>query len=545
MGQMLLAYVFLLLIFMERIRNTFSNSKYYNVEKTAKEVLLCSLMTALYITILLISFAAVHSRGYTFNISISLIGLFVWLVGLGYRRAAIRSLGRNWSIYRPPLNRLRSIITLGTFGNSRHPYYTASLVELLGYALMFNSLLGGVLTICVYLPLILLRIKAEEQFLLKSHKNEYEDYMKIVPIMINPVSLLLNQKLLKTIGQIVTTSRKYGVKHIFRILRMNKAVTRYFRNYMMSQCVCALSKTAVLEMLMVDGEIDIQTIAKEKNFDFRTLRIICDYLYVTRFLSKRAFRYSLTDYGRKLMMDSRGVFDFIYAYAPIFENLDGLISKQKKYEVDFHRRGEFVGRASAELAELFPFPVARALLAKYKLKRLLDLGSGSGDFLIGFCRDGDFRGCGVDLSPEAVAYAKKKATENNVEDRANFIVGDILRLKDYVDSSMDIDVVTSMFVLHEFLSKSEQFVLDIFESIKVAFPDKYILICELTKCSLDRLYRSPSGVAEHHLFHSLSEQGLATSEQWRALFEKAGLDLIIEERLDLAEQSIFLLKPKR
>ena len=543
MIQVFFLNLFLLFIFAERIKNTFSNSKNYNADKTAKEFYLCAVMTLLYIGILLTAFSAVYKSTYHVD-GLSILGFIVWLIGLLYRRAAIQSLGRNWSIFRTAPSRLRCIITLGAFRNARHPYYTASVIELCGYAIMFHSLLAVGLTVFIYTPLILLRAKAEERFLLQVHGEEYAAYMREVPIIVNPLVLVHRFRLTRTFKQIITTSRKYGAKHIFRILRMNGAVTRYFRNYMISQCICALSKTKVLELFTTDGEVDIKALSEKRNLDFRTLRIICDYLYVTRILTKRAFRYALTDYGKKLMEDSRGVFDFMYAYAPIFENLDSLITKEKKYEIDFNRRGEFVGRASAELAELFPFPVARAMLKRYDLKKILDLGSGSGDFLIGFCRDGNFTGVGVDLSSEAVAYAQEKAIENQVQNKATFIVGDILRLKEYVNPTIQADVITSMFVLHEFLSKSEQFVLDIFSSIKKAFPDKYILICELTRCSLDKLYRSPSGVAEHHLFHNLSEQGLATSEQWRAIFDRAGLDLIEEERLDLAEQSIFFLKPR-
>jgi len=296
--------------------------------------------------------------------------------------------------------------------------------------------------------------------------------------------------------------------------------------------------------MLDEGVMDIASFAKENNFNFRILRLLCDYLYVMRIFHKKAFVYSLTNYGRDLFENSRVVFDFIFAYAPIFENLDGMLRNEKAYGKELVRRGEFVGRASAELAELFPFPVARSLLARNNLSNILDLGSGSGDFLIGFCKQEGVQGVGVDLSPEAVAYAKKKSAEYGVSDRAQFIVGDIMRLKEYVKPEYQVDVITCMFVLHEFLSINEQLVIDIFSSIKEAFPEKYILICELTRCSLDHLYHSPSGVTEHHLFHYLSNQGLATAEEWKRIFRKAKLQLVEEERLDLAEQSIFLLKPK-
>ncbi len=537
-------HLFLGYIFFERIQNTFSNAVIYRRDKTKVETLLCTSMVALYIAILLISFSNVYSPDYAFT-GWALSGFLLWGLGFFYRRAAIRSMGKNWSIYRVPPSRLKGIITLGSFQYSRHPYYAASILELLSYAIMFKAALGAKLVLFVYLPLILIRALSEEKRLLQLFPTEYAAYKERTPMGFNIQAYLADLKPMNNVRQIIVASKKYGAWHIFRILRMNRAVQRYFRNYMITQCICALSKTGVLDVLMDEGELDIARYAKAKNLNFRILRLLCDYLYVVRILHKHVFNYALTGYGRKLMDDSRGVFDFIYAYAPIFENLDVLIKNEKKYGVDFDRRGEFVGRASAELADLFPFPVARFLLTKFRLARILDLGSGSGDFLIGFCKEPDVSGYGIDLSPEAVSYAQKKSQEAGLAEKARFIVGDIMKLKEFVPSDIQVDVITSMFVLHEFLSISETVVLNIFESIKKAFPDKYILICELTRCSLDRLYKTPSGVAEHHLFHNLSNQGLATSEEWRRLFEKANLELITEERLDLAEQSIFLLKPRQ
>jgi hypothetical protein len=99
-----------------------------------------------------------------------------------------------------------------------------------------------------------------------------------------------------------------------------------------------------------------------------------------------------------------------------------------------------------------------------------------------------------------------------------------------------------MFILHEFLGGESNQILKILESIKKAFPDKPLLICELTKCSLGHLFDYPTGVAEHHLFHYLSNQGLGTIGQWKKIFNQAGYKIIDEVRLNLAEQSIFLLR---
>ena len=77
--------------------------------------------------------------------------------------------------------------------------------------------------------------------------------------------------------------------------------------------------------------------------------------------------------------------------------------------------------------------------------------------------------------------------------------------------------------------------------IKENFPNKYLIVCELSKFSPFLLRRQPTSIAEHHLFHALSEQGLLTVEEWREVFKKAGYSLIEEKRYDFAGQTYFIL----
>jgi len=536
-----IAFSFFVYLLFERIKNTFSNKTIYQQYKTKKEGRLCSLMVVLYASIAFIAFSNIYLTSFRLSPPLLIFGLTIWMIGSWYRRTAIRSLGKNWSIYRTP-DRIKRPMTLGTYAYSRHPYYSASILELIGYALICHSWIAFILVTFVYLPLIVLRALQEETFLLDKFSELYEEYRKQTPFLFNLKKFLFDSRLINHFKQISWLTRKYGGRQIGKILFMNRAVGHYFRGYMISQSVAALSKIGFLDRMIDEGSIDIGSYSKAMSINFKVLKIICDYLYVVRIFHKKVFVYSLTNYGHKLIKNARGVFDFIYAYAPIFENLALILTNEKVYGKDINRRGEFVGRASAELAELFPFPVARHLLDKYKLYNILDLGSGSGDFLIGFCGSENIQGFGIDLSPEAVDLANKKALEYGVANRAKFYVGDILKLNRFANPEKKVDVITAMFVLHEFLQISEDFLIDIFKSIKKAFPNKYILICELTRCSLDELYHFPSGVTEHHLFHSLSDQGLATVDEWTRIFKKAGLRIVDEERLDIAKQSIFLLE---
>jgi protein-S-isoprenylcysteine O-methyltransferase Ste14 len=68
-----------------------------------------------------------------------------------------------------------SLVTNGIYGVIRHPSYLGLLVNSLGWALTFRSLVGVVLTALIVPPL-LARISAEERLLNSQFGDEYETY---------------------------------------------------------------------------------------------------------------------------------------------------------------------------------------------------------------------------------------------------------------------------------------------------------------------------------------------------------------------------------
>ena len=84
--------------------------------------------------------------------------------------------------------------------------------------------------------------------------------------------------------------------------------------------------------------------------------------------------------------------------------------------------------------------------------------------------------------------------------------------------------------------------MEVLKSIRDVFPEKYLLICEVCQWNLRQLIKSPVALAEHHLFHKLSNQGLATRQEWHGIFKAAGYEIAEEKRFDKASQAYFLLK---
>jgi protein-S-isoprenylcysteine O-methyltransferase Ste14 len=68
-----------------------------------------------------------------------------------------------------------TLVTSGVYGVIRHPSYLGLLVNSLGWALAFRSMVGVLLTALTIPPLIA-RIRAEERLLRTQFGNEYDAY---------------------------------------------------------------------------------------------------------------------------------------------------------------------------------------------------------------------------------------------------------------------------------------------------------------------------------------------------------------------------------
>jgi protein-S-isoprenylcysteine O-methyltransferase Ste14 len=68
-----------------------------------------------------------------------------------------------------------SLVTSDVYGVLRHPSYLGLLVNSLGWALAFRSLIGILLTACT-IPPLLVRVRSEETLLKSQFGNEYDMY---------------------------------------------------------------------------------------------------------------------------------------------------------------------------------------------------------------------------------------------------------------------------------------------------------------------------------------------------------------------------------
>jgi protein-S-isoprenylcysteine O-methyltransferase Ste14 len=103
-------------------------------------------------------------------------GLILFFTGSILRLAAAFALGTRWSglVTIQPDHRLK---TDGLYQSIRHPSYTGLLISMIGYVLIFRSIIG--LVCCIFLFLLLReRMNEEEKFLEEHFGNKYRFYQQ-------------------------------------------------------------------------------------------------------------------------------------------------------------------------------------------------------------------------------------------------------------------------------------------------------------------------------------------------------------------------------
>lgn len=118
-------------------------------------------------------FIVIQGMNYHFGF-INLLGLILGAIGFTIRGLAKRTLGKNYSY---GLKSPEKLVKSGVYKYIRHPIYIALIIYNPMISMLFNSLYGFLIMQSI-IPLILYRIKIEEDMLIEEFGNEYLKYMK-------------------------------------------------------------------------------------------------------------------------------------------------------------------------------------------------------------------------------------------------------------------------------------------------------------------------------------------------------------------------------
>ena len=112
-----------------------------------------------------------------------LVGVVMAVASFALRRAAIRALGRFWSLH-VEMREGHVFVTTGPFAHARHPVYFSMILELLGIGLILNAWISLACVFAIFIPTLLLRLRLEEAALVEQFGDHYREYMRATPAII-------------------------------------------------------------------------------------------------------------------------------------------------------------------------------------------------------------------------------------------------------------------------------------------------------------------------------------------------------------------------
>lgn len=296
----------------------------------------------------------------------------------------------------------------------------------------------------------------------------------------------------------------------------------------------ALHETGVFEVLRRSGPKTVKELAAECGLNAYLLDGVLHFLaFADRVLQKEGDRFALTDRGKWLFTDPVLAMSFgaVGAYACLLYELVPALREETRYGVGFVRRGDWLARGSYYTGKSnYPWVVSE--LTTRGVRTFADLGCGSGETLIAFCRlDPALRGIGIDISEEALEEARRRVAEAGLTDRIRLVKGDFTRPETFASEVKEVGAFNGIMSFHEFLRDGEEPVVQLFAGLKRQFPGRYIFVGEFNRLSDEEVKALPFPDRIHPLFyqyiiHPLTWQGLPTTKaRWLSMFERAGLEL--------------------
>ena len=342
-------------------------------------------------------------------------------------------------------------------------------------------------------------------------------------------------------SQAMEIVRLLGLARAARMKQRFDQALPYVRGYATCGCLWALIEAGLLDRLLEADSVAVEDLTE--GVDRQVLDSILTYLDGIGMIRVTGGRVRALPKLKRLMAEPRGLFELTYAYAPIFSRLRDLLRGEARYPDDVQRLGKYVGRGSGQLCRVLPYPVLADMIHRRGSRLVLDLGCGDLAFLTYLCEAiPDIRAIGIDNDGPTVAYAREVLAASPYAERIEVREADMFRLSDLARERPDVDAITAVDTYHEYLSHGEGVVEGLLWKLRGTFAAAHLFVGEFCKQPHEKLRRRPTAFLEHHLFHDLTNQQIADAPTWRALFARAGLEILEEKVFDMVGHGYFVLR---
>lgn len=303
----------------------------------------------------------------------------------------------------------------------------------------------------------------------------------------------------------------------------------------------ALSDTGFFEYVAGRTSFSIAEAVSTLKLNEFTFRSLVEYLTGCGALTMahiEADHVQLTGKGERYFnVYTRGVVNvYLGGYSAVLQKLGGLLDGSLHlHDKALARSTRHAAAGTAYSTCTFTIPDVFAAMDDKQAKVCLDLGCGTGDFLIQYAlRNPEARGIGVDMSPDALRQARENAKAFGVADRVAFHEAAIGPgpLKVPSGTLDEVDMVTSMYMLHEFGRDGRQAIVDVVAALKRQLPGRKLLALEVEACdpvafATQKPPAAHYGRLDYRLIHQLSAQGLPREpESWHQIFADAGCRMV-------------------
>lgn len=128
-------------------------------------------------------FSPIVSAGKSAEIALAILSMTVAIGSVWFCSAAVRTLGKQWSITARVLEG-HKLITEGPYSVVRNPIYTGMFGMLLATGLAISHWLGLLIAIVVFAAGTAIRVHSEEKLLREAFLEEFESYARRVPAVV-------------------------------------------------------------------------------------------------------------------------------------------------------------------------------------------------------------------------------------------------------------------------------------------------------------------------------------------------------------------------
>ena len=156
----------------QRFWETFIRGRTSKVKGHIEKGFILNILIFFHVTGLFSSFIEYFFVSRERNMTVTCIGLSLYVVALIGRNWSIRELGQLHSIH-IEIRDSHKLISRGLYNYLRHPIYFFTIIELISIPLISNSYYSLIFPIFCYIPTLLLRIHYEEKALISKFGEDY------------------------------------------------------------------------------------------------------------------------------------------------------------------------------------------------------------------------------------------------------------------------------------------------------------------------------------------------------------------------------------